>query len=295
MATIKDVARESGVSTTTVSFVLNGTGSVGAAARERVLAVARELGYTPNPLARAMITRRTLTLGVLVNNAYSFNSSNMLNGIEQSARSSGYEILLALHRDDPKTAVAALQDLTRRRVDAVIAVFARAEEHPEVTEALPATGVPCVIAFYQAPSGPDSPAVIDDIVADQEQGGSLATRRLLDRGCRRLAFAGGPADRNATRKRFAGFRRTCEEAGMIVKEPHIRFADFDVASGEAMGKGFLEAGIPLPDGIFAANDDIAAGLIRAFRRASVRVPDDIALVGFNDSPIAEAIDPVTLA
>lgn len=287
MATIKDVARRSGVSTTTVSFVLNGTGSVGADARARVLKAAEELGYTPNPLARAMITRRTRSLGVLVNNASSFTSANMLNGLEEAARAARYEILLALHRDEPSTAVSALRDLSGRRVDAVIAVYARADEHPEVTAALPAMGLPYVIAFYQSPE--NGPA-IDNVVADQEQGGYLAARRLIDTGRTRLAFAGGPEERNATRKRLAGFRRACAEAGLTVAPEHIRFDDFDVTPGEQMGR-LLLGGATRPDGVFAADDYIGAGLLRAFRRGGAAVPEEIAVVAFNDSYVAEATDP----
>ena len=286
MATIKDVARKSGVSTTTVSFVLNGTGSVGADARERVLQAAKELNYTPNPLARAMITRRTQSLGVLVNNASSFTSSSMLNGIEETARAAGYEILLALHRDDPETAVGALRDLTGRRVDAIIAVFAKADEHPDVTAALPATRLPYVIAFYQAPEG----VPIDNVVADQEQGGYLAARHLLEIGRKRLAFAGGPENRNATRKRLAGFLRACREGGLEPLPEHLLYDDFDVIPGERMGRRFLESGTR-PDGVFGADDYIAAGLLRSFHRGGVRVPDDIAVIGFNDSYVAEATDP----
>jgi LacI family transcriptional regulator len=287
MATIKDVARRSGVSTTTVSFVLNGTGSVGADARERVLQAARELGYTPNPLARAMITRRTLSLGVLVNTASTFTSANMLDGIEEAARASGYEIFLALHRDDAETALGALRDLMNRRVDAIVAVFAKADEHPEVIASLPAADVPYVVAFYQA-SEDDAP--IDNVVADQEQGGYLAARHLLEQGRRRLAFAGGARTRNATRKRLAGFLRACAEAGADPLPEHILFHEYSVEAGQGMGEKLL-ATPTLPNGILGGDDHLAAGLLRAFRRGGVRVPADIAVVGFNDSEIAECCDP----
>lgn len=297
MATIKDVARRSGVSTTTVSFVLNGTGSVGADARERVLRAASELGYTPDPLARAMITRRTQSLGVLVNNVESFNSSRMVSGIEEAARRSGYEILLALHRDEPDTALAAVRDLTARRVDAIISVYAKADQHPDVAAALPLSGVPFVVAFYlwsdSAGNGQGIPVpAIDNIVADQEQGGYLAGKHLLERGRRRIAFAGGPTVRNAPRKRLAGLRRAASEYDLQIPEAWQLFDDFSVSAGERMAPLLLRpVNGEIPDAVFAGDDDIGAGLARGFRAAGKKVPGDIAIVGFNDSTVAEAVDP----
>jgi LacI family transcriptional regulator len=290
MATIKDVARRSGVSTTTVSFVLNGTGSVGADARERVLKAASDLGYTPNPLARAMITRRTQSLGVLVNNVESFNSSHMVSGIEEAARRQGYEILLALHRDEPETAMAAVRDLTARRVDAIISVYAKANQHSDVAEALAASGIPFVVAFYLL--NEEGRPAIDNIVADQEQGGYLAGKRLIEQGRTRIAFAGGEKERNATRKRLAGLRRAMDEAGLVLDDRWVLYGDFEVWAGLEMGPHLLKPiDGQIPDGVFAANDDIAAGLFRVFRAAGKSVPQDIAVVGFNDSPVAEALDP----
>lgn len=294
MATIKDVARRSGVSTTTVSFVLNGTGSVGAEARARVLKAAQDLGYSPNPLARAMITRRTQTLGVLVNNINSFNSSQMVTGIEETARHLHYEILLALHRDEPDTALGAVRDLTARRVDAIISVYAKADQHPDVAAALPATGVPFVVAFYRwndpSTGTGDAGETIDNIVTDQEQGGYLATSHLLARGARRLAFAGGPESRNATRQRLRGMQRALAERGIELPATRIFFDDFYVEAGLRMGPKLLEAD-PTIDAVFAADDNIAAGLLRVFRAAGKRVPEDIAVVGFNDGHLCEAVDP----
>jgi len=289
--TIKHVARASGVSTTTVSFVLNGTGSVGAEVRERVLRVAAELGYTPDPLARAMITRRTRSLGVLVNNVEMFISSAMLGGIERAARAGRYEILLALHRDDPDTAHAAVRDIVGRRVDAVIAVFDRAEPTP-AADALAASGVPHLIAYYRTPDDAGN----DNVVVDQEQGGYLAARHLLDSGRRRIAYLGGAEHRNATRQRLAGYRRALAEGGAGEPHPgHVRFSFFSVGDGMEMADVLwdaVEAGeCSEPDAVLAGDDSIAAGVLRVLRQRSRRVPEDVAVVGFNDGPLCEATDP----
>ncbi len=291
MATIKDVARASGVSTTTVSFVLNNTGSVGAEARARVLEAARELGYTANPLARAMITRRTQSLGVLVNNVSTFTTSSMLTGIEEAARRGGYEILLALHRDDPDTATDAIRALSARRVDTIVSVFAKTDERPDVTAALESAGVPYVIAFYRAPH--DSP--LDTVVADQEQGGFIATQHLLELGRKRIAFFGGSEKRNATRQRLAGFLRAHRAAGVSPNGPFIVFDEFSVEAGHRLTNrlwAMTNTDNPVaPDAIFAADDAIAAGALQALRRLKKQVPKDVAAVGFNDSELCLATDP----
>jgi LacI family transcriptional regulator len=211
--TIKTVADAAGVSTTTVSFVLNGTGSAGAAVR----------------------------------------------------------------------------DLSARRVDALIAVFSKTDRHPAADEALTRSGAPHVLAYYHAPDD----AGIDNVSVDQEQGGHLATAYLLGKGRRRVAYAGGPEARNATRQRLAGYRRALAEHGAEHNPAHVTFGLFSVATGEEAAARLFD-GVPrdsAPDAVFAGDDDIAAGLIRALRRRGLRVPDDVAVVGFNDSPLADALDP----
>lgn len=287
MPTIKDVAKASGVSTTAVSFVLNGTGVVGKEASARVLQAARELGYQADPLARAMITRRTLSLGVLVNNVHSFTASSILSGIEQTARRSGYEILLALHRDDPQTALSALRDLTARRIDALVSVFAKTDECPPVTQALSATGLPYTIAFHRAQIG----EIIDNIVPDQEQGALLATQHLLDNRRRTIAFAGGPSTRNATQERLRGYHRAHAERGLVPDPRWIVFNEFTVQAGLEMAEQILQSREQRPDAVVAADDNIAAGLLRACRAKNLRVPNDVAVVGYNDGPLCEAVDP----
>lgn len=231
-----------------------------------------------------MITKRTRSLGVLVNNVRSFTASSMLGGVEETARRNGYEIMLTLHRDDAATALAALRELTARRIDAVIAVFAKADEHPEVMAALPDLNLPCAIAFYQAAAR----FPLDNIIADQEQGAFLAVTHLLQQGRRRIAFAGGPTKRNATCERLRGFVSAHHALGLTPDPCLIVFDEYHVSAGIAMAEQLLPA---RPDAVFAADDNIAAGVLRACRTAGVRVPTDVAVMGYNDGPLCQAVDP----
>lgn len=284
---LQDVAAKAGVSRGTVSHVLNERrdARISAETQKRVYEAARELGYRPNKIARALVTGRTQTIGVLVR-GFSVNTAPMLIGAEEMAREHGYKVQLSFYPDEPGAAVDALRELLTQPVDAILSIAPRSGEVLEISAALPATERFYAVAFHEA-----GPGTADSVVVDHAQGGYLATRHLLEQGRRKLAYAGGPQERQSSRDRLAGFVRALGEWDLEPEPERIVYNDYSAAGGLLAAEQLLRTRV-LPDAIFAGDDMIAAGVIRACRTVGLRVPDDIAVVGFNDFlQVCEACDP----
>ena len=286
-STLKDVARECGVSTATVSFVINNTRTVRPDTRDRVLETARRLGYSANPLALGLSTGRSHTLGLLLPDLNVTLITQIITGVEKAARKHGYKILPILHHEAVDEAVASLPDLSARRLDGFLSTAWSAGEHPEIVTALPSIGLPYGVVYYRA--APHTG--VDNLIVDHKQGGLLAGRHLLKRGCRHIAFLGGLRDREVTGDRLEGLREACRERGVLFRDDLVFYGEFSVTEGEARTRELLSAPVssdrPRFDGIFAASDQIAAGSLRVLRKAGLRVPDDIPVVAFNDQSIAD--------
>ena len=289
--TLKDVARECGVSSATVSFVVNNSRAVRADTRLRVLEAAQRMGYTANPLALGLSTGRSHTLGLLLPDLSPTLSLPIITGIEKAATKNGYKILPVLHHDDIEAALRTLPDLSARRLDGFLSTAWSAGEHPEIVSALPAVGLPYVVAFYRA--APE--AGVDNVLVDHKHGGLLAGRHLQERGGKNIAFLGGPENREVTHDRLRGLQAALQERGVPLRGDLIFFGEFTFAGGEENTRKLLAAEItadrPRFDGIFAADDHIAAGALRVLRAQGLCVPDDVPLVSFNNNVIAQSTDP----
>ncbi|HEU4704720.1 MAG TPA: LacI family DNA-binding transcriptional regulator [Sphingomicrobium sp.] len=275
-ATIRDVARAADVSVATVSRTLNGIDKVAGITRERVLRIVHELDYVPHSGARALSTRRTDTIGVLLPDLYGEYFSELIRGIDIAARARGLHLLLSSSHGDPAEAAAALRAM-RSRVDSIIVML------PDVDEALLLSrkgSVPMV--FLGSAANDDHPSFEIDNFA----GAFAITRHLLDSGRGRIAFVAGPAGNFEARERLRGYRAAIESAGGCER---VVAGDFSEQSGRAAA-GELVGGAR-PDAIFCANDMMAIGCLVALREAGVRIPEDIALAGFDDIPIARYVSP----
>jgi LacI family transcriptional regulator len=278
--TIKQVARAAGVSVATVSRVVNEKGPVRDSTRRRIRRVVEKLRYVPHGAARSLIMRKTHTLGVLLPDLFGEFFSELIRGMDLAARRSGYHLLVSgFHGDRAET--RAMLRAIRGRVDGVIALS------PDLAagafeENLP-RGFPVVL--LNCDSGKTGYA---SIRVDNRGGAFAMTRHLLDLGHRRLAFIGGPAGNHDAAQRLRGFREA------LARRPGARGVevpgDFREESGYAAAARLL-AGKPPATAVFAANDAMAIGLLSAFRELKVRVPEDMALGGFDDIPIARFITP----
>ncbi|GIG40540.1 LacI family DNA-binding transcriptional regulator [Cellulomonas phragmiteti] len=271
---MNDVAALAGVSHQTVSRVLNEHPSVRPATRERVLEAIATLGYRPNLAARALVTRRTGTLGVITPASALFGPTSTLVAFEQAARDAGFYVSVAtLRAFQGDEVVAAVEHFLAQGVDGVVVVAPRSG----TVDAVGGVHVPVpVVLVSSGREGLDLPTVSVDQVA----GGRLATEHLLTSGRRTVVHVAGPQEWYDARDRLRGWREALEAAGVPV--PEHRAGGWSAADGYQVGTELVRTGVP--EAIFAANDQLALGLLAAFGQAGVRVPQDVAVVGFDDEP-----------
>lgn len=282
--TIKEVARAAGVSAQTVSRVLNERADVSAETRQRVRDVIAELGYSPNIIARSLIQGRSHTIGVVGYGLSYYGPSRTITGLERRANELGYSLLLSLLREpEASTGQNILDHLLMRKVDGIIWAIPEIGEHR--TALLGAMhNVPVPVVFINMDPRPGLPVVSVDNYA----GGRRAVEHLLTQGCRKVAVITGPDTWLESRQREAGWRDAMLAAGLPGQdalEPLKVAGDWYPESGET-GLERLLAQDATIDAVFAFNDQMALGALKAARRLGLRVPQDLAVVGFDDIPEA---------
>ena len=281
MPTIKDVAREADVSVATVSRVFNGATVVRHETAERIRKVAASLRYSPHSGARSLITRRTHTLGVLLPDLYGEFFSELIHGIDLTARRHGYHILVSRSWEG-RTEVEEAMRAMRGRVDGVLLMSPDIDE--ESLDKMPPNLR--VVLLSSAGMGSD----VDSVVIDNFRGARDLVRHLLSAGHRRIAIIQGAPGNYDAGERLRGYRAALREAG-IERDTSLELpGDFTEAGGYAAAMQTLALS-PRPTAIFAANDSMAIGALSALRESGARVPEDIAVGGFDDIPIARFMDP----
>jgi len=280
--TIKDVARQANVSVATVSRALNGHENVADAVRKRVIHVASELRYSPHHAARSLSSRRTHTIGVVLPDLHGEFFSELMRGIDQVARERGLHLLVSSYHGLPEEQGAALRAM-RGRVDGLLVMSPYVGNTDFLTENL-TPALPAVLINTLLPGGDYAALSIDNY------GGARAMmRHLIEGGHRRIAFIAGPEDNFDAHERLRGYRDALAEALPDAKA-WVLSGDFDEASGHRAGRELLSAQ-DRPDAVFAANDMMALGCLFAFNQAGVQMPRDVALVGFDDIPLARYVYP----
>ncbi|OLU13548.1 LacI family transcriptional regulator [Pseudomonas sp. PA1(2017)] len=281
MATIKDVAARAGISYTTVSHVVNGTRPVSDPVRSKVEAAIAELGYVPSGVARSLRVRATGTLGLLVPNASNPYFAELARGIEDHAERNGYSVILCNSDDDTDKQLRYLRVLLERRIDGLI--VATVASDAAFAEALANLRVPLVLVDRSLEG-----VSADQLRVDHEQGAYLATRHLLELGHRRIACIGGPASTQVAQLRAAGYRRALDEAGIAARA--VADCPFTSPAGHAAAQALL-AGEQRPTAIFAGNDMIALGVLRAAAERQLQVPQQLSVVGFDDIEVSRYLHP----
>jgi LacI family transcriptional regulator len=274
------VARRARVSIASVSRTLNSTGSVTPEIRERVLRAARTLRYSPHGAARSLITRRTHAVGLLLPDVHGEYFSELIRGVDRAARARGLHLLVSSSHDDAAEASAALRSMNGR-VDGLLAMSPQIEAG-FLEEAVP-TGLPTVLMNTRQGGGNWPVYIIDDF------GGARAmTDHLIASGRRRIAHIRGPDYNFEAGERLRGYQAALiaahAQAGRLVH------GDFTEAAGYLAGRA-LAQDPDRPDAVFAANDMMAVGCLFALSEAGIRVPQDIALGGFDDIPFARYVSP----
>ncbi|MFJ4675185.1 MULTISPECIES: LacI family DNA-binding transcriptional regulator [Kitasatospora] len=285
--TLEEVAALAGVGRGTVSRVINGSPRVSAKAREAVQTAIAELGYVPNRAARTLVTSRTDSIALVVPEAETrlFSEpyfSDIISGVSAELAETDMQLLLILVRNQRERDRLSAY-LTAQRVDGVLVVSVHRDDPlPGLLESLE---IPSVLAGRRSDLEP-----LSYVHADNAGGARMAVRHLLRRGCTRVATLTGPLDMEVAQARLGGYRRALEEAGHAYDEELVGLADFTEEGGRVAMRELLDRR-PELDGVFCASDVMAAGAMQVLRAAGRRIPDDVAVIGFDDSIVARHTDP----
>ncbi len=282
--TIKDVAARVGVSRQTVSRVLNDKGEVRPETRARVLAAIEELGYRPSAVAQSMVRGHTCTLGCVSPNITDYTFANIIEGAQAEARRLGYFVLTGSAPTEADVALL-LEEMLHRQVDGLMVLNPRADGRYRHFLPLIKRGV-AVVYLNNSPRGEP----VSSVRCDDREGGYQATRHLILQGHTSLATILGPENEECTFDRFEGFREALVEAGLGNDPALTERGDWSATSGYQATQRLLAAGRPFT-AIFAQNDQMAVGAIRALRETGLCVPDDVSIIGFDDIPLASYFDP----
>ena len=275
-----DVAKLAGVSHQTVSRVINGSAHVKPATKQRVLAAMGQLDYRPNPAARALVTGRSRTLGVVSFDTTLYGPASTLFAIEQAAHDAGYFLtVVSLLAIDRASVLDALDRLRVQGVDGILVIT----PHEGAAEAL--VNLPTDVPVVAVEAG--RPASVPLVAVDQLSGAASATQLLLDLGHRTVWHIAGPRDFLEAQQRLEGWRETLEAAGADV--PAVLVGDWSARSGYELGQQLAQD--PDVSAVFVANDQMALGLLRALHEHGREIPREVSVVGFDDIPEAQYFMP----
>ena len=279
-ATLKDVAREAEVSIASASRAINGLDNVADDMRARVLEVASRLRYVPHSGARSLARAQTNTIGLLLPDIHGEFFSEIIRGVDAAARKHGLHLLVSGSHGDMSEAVAALSAMSGR-VDGLL-VMSPFVDSRDLIAALP-MNLPLVTISSRIDQISHGSIAIDNFM-----GALIGARHLVAQGCRSVAHIGGPANNYEAVERLRGYEAAISEAGITTRL--IELGDFSEDSGYQAMKSLMAADALL-EAVFVANDMMAVGALLAAREAGLKVPEDVAIVGFDDIPIARFTHP----
>ncbi|MBN1315022.1 MAG: LacI family DNA-binding transcriptional regulator [Anaerolineales bacterium] len=282
---IKDIARAAGVSHSTVSRALSKSSLVNAETRERIIKLAAEMGYSPHSLARSLVMGRTRSIGLVITTITDPFIAEVVQGIEDAAQNHGYTVVLCSSRGESSREMNAVDTLRSKRVDGVIVTSSRVGAL--YLEHLERIGVPVVlINNHNEQSGPYT----FSIGVDNQHGGRIATDHLISLGHRRIAYITGPASHSDDLARLAGYRQALEEAGIPFDPSLVVPGTGRTGGGERALPLLMRINTP-PTAAFCYNDMTAIGLMQSAAALKMAIPQDLAIVGFDDIPFASYIKP----
>jgi LacI family transcriptional regulator len=283
--TIRDVARASNVSVGTVSKALNNSGSLRRETRDKVIAVAKELGFRPNDLAHSLHRGQTFTVGLISNDNFGRFSIPIMEGLEEHLADSCISVFMCNAADDPEREERHIESLLKKRVDGIVVTARRVDRRRPLEVGSP--DLPVVYVFSQA----DDPTAFC-LLPDDEGGSDIAADHLARIGRRRIAHVTGPERFQAVRDRCHGYRNALARHGLDEPEGFYLPGVWSEAWGrEAAARLFQSSRVP-PDAIFCGSDQIARGMTDALRERGIAVPGQVSIVGFDNWDVmAEASRP----
>lgn len=272
--TLVDVAHAAGVSKSTASRVLAGSERISDDAKERVMSAAARLGYRPNHAARSLRTKRTMLVGLVLNNLVNASFHVLTEVLQQRLDDHGYRVILCVIGSDADREARYLEMLAEHDVDGI--VLAGTARNLALLKSIAAGGVPILNCIRHAADAPG-----DAVLADDPDGGLLATRHLLEHGHRTVGYIGGTPDSNSGRERLQGYKQALAEAGIEPADRLIARGPFTEDFGRTALSELLAAR-PRPTAIYIANHEASLGAIPELRERGIRVPDDLSIICHED-------------
>jgi LacI family transcriptional regulator len=280
-----DLARELGVSMTTVSRALSDHHSIGAATKQRVLKLAKKLNYQPNHLAAALRKGQSRLLGVVVPYIEGKFFPSVIQGIEQAASKAGFSVIVCQSHEDVQLERRNVESLLHAQVAGVLVSLARNTQQFQHFDKVRSRGIPLVFFDRIPPTG-----LVNSVVLNDHAGAFQATRHLLEQGCRRIAHLAGPQHLNIYQQRRQGYLDALATYDLAPADELINYSDMTVDDGTRAVRHWLTLPQP-PDGIFGAGDSVILGALQTLKSQGVRVPQDIALAGFSNEGFTAITEP----
>lgn len=282
--TIKDIAREAGVSINTVSRALNGKPDVNEDTKKGILEIADRLNYVPNFLAKGLVTKNTRTIGVIVSDNANPFFARMIKGIEDYARSRGYNIILCNTDERYEKEEEAVRLLREKRVDGLLITLTPAQkERTDILE-LKRTGVPFVLLNRHMDD-----IITDYVINDNVYGAYLAVSHLANLGHKRIGYISGPSQISSVRERLEGYKKALFENNIEFDNSLVKESNLKMEDSYKLMKEFLELE-NRPTAVFTYSDLLAIGALKALKEAKLEVPKDIALVGYDDIEFSSLLE-----
>jgi DNA-binding LacI/PurR family transcriptional regulator len=283
--TIKDLARHLNISVATVSRAMRDMPEIKAETRDAVLKLAKEWDYQPNLLATNLVKSRTKTIGVIVPDlAYHFFAS-VIKGIEEEAIARGYSLLLTQTSELYERELTNVQNLSRGQVEGFIVSISQETTDFEHLKRLQRKGIPLVFFDRDADEINVPKVMVDNVGAAYE-----ATKHLIENGSKRIAFLAGPSNVTVSNLRQSGYEKAIQDSGLILDESLVVHGNYNLEQAIELTNELFELKNP-PDGLVVVSDRLALGAIAALRKKNIRIPEDVAIVSFNDEPICSIVTP----
>jgi len=283
--TIYDIAEKLQLSVATVSRGLKNSETVNKRTRKRILDLAEKMGYRSNHFARNLRQQQTNTIGVIVHELNSNFMTSVLTGIEKITAEAGYDIIIAHSSESFAKEAANAKNLFHKRVDGLIASLSFDTENLDHFLPYAKKKIPVIFFDRVEQNGNNSVVIIDNYKC-----GYQATRHLIEQGCKRIVHVTSSLNRNVYEQRFKGYLAALSDSGIAFDESWLMVKDLSKQAGVESAREIL-AMRPLPDGIFFTNDFVASVCMRILKAEGVAIPDDIAIVGFNNDAISDLMEP----
>lgn len=283
--TIYDIAEALNVSPATVSRGLKDHPGIRKDTKRKILDTAKKMGYQYNTFASNLRRKKTNTIGVIVPRLNSYFMSTVIAGMEKLVNENGYNLIISQSQESFKKEIAGVNTMYNSRIDGLMVSLAFDTKDTDHFEALLKKNIP-IIFFDRILEHPGCTS----IVIDNKQAGYDATKHLLEQGCKRIVHLSGSLNRNVYADRLAGYKQALQEKGISFDPELVISNNLSDMGGEEAARQILKMN-KKPDGVFAANDTSAVACMRELKLAGIKIPEDIAFVGFNNDPVSKVIEP----